>query len=49
VLFIIARVASRPVSGLVWDGQLKLGPFAATAFFLFASSDLIDDPGLEHG
>jgi hypothetical protein len=49
VLLVIARVASRPVSGLVWDGQLKLGPFAATAFFLFASSDLIDDPGLKHG
>jgi hypothetical protein len=49
VLFIVACVASRPVSGLVRDRQLKLRPFTATAFFLFAASDLIDDPGLEHG
>jgi hypothetical protein len=49
VPLVVARVASRPVIGLVRDGQLKLRPFAAPAFLLFAASDLVDDPGLEHG
>jgi hypothetical protein len=46
---VVARATSRPVFGCFRDGQLKLRPVAAMTLFFFAASDLVDDPGLEHG
>ena len=46
-----AGIALRPVfrcHGALRERQLKPRPFAATAFFFLAASDLVDDPGLEH-